>query len=192
MASQLPSFPRRHVDALHRLIAKCSRPISMLAFATFAIDATAAGSHRKIQVFITPECKDEFYGSPEVKRARPDYVAWDPAHVKSFTFKDPRSQVTFYVESDGRHLAAIASSGELLWVRNPFEEAGLCPYRSPHPVIYSLHNLEHLPDYGSALAPYLRKLGMNPGHTFVQIEFDSSQFGILDEASGNFLVLGQN
>src|SRR5271170_836020 len=51
------------------------------------------------------------------------------------TYRDPDSGIAFYVESDGRHLAAIDANGKLLWVRNPFLDRNLCPYRSAHPYI---------------------------------------------------------
>jgi hypothetical protein len=174
------------------MFANCRLWFAALALAVAAFDSMAAQAQGTTQILITPECKVEFYGPPDFERPRPDYVAWDPAHARSLSFKDPRTQVTLYVESDGRHLAAIASSGTLLWVRNPFEDAGACPYRSPHPVIYSIAVVDHFPEYNTRAAAYVKKLGMLPTHSFVRISFDSSQFGIVDEESGNFFMEGQN
>jgi hypothetical protein len=88
------------------------------------------------------------------------------------------------------------SNGTLLWVRNPFEEAGLGPYRSPRPVIYDIQMAEMPRGYaahptGSAGTRF-KSLGMDPAHEFVKISFDSSQFGLVDETSGSFLLEGQN
>lgn len=49
-----------------------------------------------------------------------------------FAYFDPNSGITFYVESDGRHLAAIDKNGKVLWVRNPFVDNNLCSYRLPN------------------------------------------------------------
>ena len=106
------------------------------------------------------------------KKARPDYMEWDPARAKAMAFKDPSTLISLYVESDGRHIAAIAPDGELLWVRNPFEDRHMCPYRSPRPVISRLEAAK--------------------SERHVIVAFDSSQFGEIDEISGDFVLEGQN
>ena len=98
-------------------------------------------------------------------------------------------ELTFYVESDGRHLAAMNAQGKLLWVRNPFEEGqGQCEYRTPHPVIVSIEIFEKPEslrfDEGGPI--------ININHKFIMIHFDSSQFGIVDEETGKYIWLGQN
>ena len=57
------------------------------------------------------------------KKPKPDYAPWDPARANPLSYEDPGTSITFYVESDGRHLAAMDSQGNLLWVRNPWEDA---------------------------------------------------------------------
>ncbi len=154
----------------------------------------------EIPILIRPECKDMFYGPPFVeidangkavsteKRPRPDYVPWDPGRAIPMSYKDPRTLVTLYVESDGRHLAAIDADGKLLWIRNPWEDPpGFCQYRTPRPVIATLKQTE-LPSDPS----YLRSRGANLEHTFLELQFDSSQYGFLDESTGEFFPLGQN
>jgi hypothetical protein len=151
---------------------------------------------QSVQVAIPPECKNMLYGPDFLAaardRPRPDSVPWDPARAKAFVYKDPHSAISLSVDADGRHLVATDSSGRVLWVCNPFEDAGLCPYRTPHPVIYEIHFVDSLPDFGERMAPYLQKMGMLPTHRYVQIHFDSSQFGLVDETSGNFFFEGQN
>ena len=127
----------------------------------------------------------------------PDDVPWDPDHAKPFSFVDRRSLITFYVESDGRHLAAIEPSGRLLWVRTPFEDARLCPIRSPRPIIAEIEVANVSQNYAGNLfsegALKFRSLGMDdPTHKYLRIHFDSSQFGLLDESTGNFFPEGQN
>jgi hypothetical protein len=177
--------------------AKPSKPMFVDIVCALPRQGNSEGAKRQpIQILIAPECKNMLYGpdfpAGASDRLRPDTVQWDPARAKPFAYKDPRSAISLYVESDGRHLAAIDSNGRLLWIRNPFEDAGLCPYRSPHPVIYEIEVAESLPDFGERAAPYLQKLGMLPTHTYVRIHFDSSQYGLVDETSGSFFLEGQN
>ena len=167
--------------------------------------AAAENSSSKIPVLIAPECKSEFFllGIPSFRggvthstKPVPDYVEWDPSLAKPLTFRDPRSQVTFYVESDGRHLAAIDSQGKILWVRNPFEDSKLCPYRTPRPIIYKIEEADSPLEAGAPgneiwLSAF-RKRGMDPSHGFIRIHFDSSQFGLVDKSNGAFLMEGQN
>lgn len=50
-------------------------------------------------------------------------------------FKDPTSGTLLYVETDGRHVAAISGDGKLLWNRDPFKDARLPFYRTEKPQI---------------------------------------------------------
>lgn len=96
-------------------------------------------------------------------------------------YKDATTGIIFYVESDGRHVAAIAKGGKLLWVRDPFVDAHLKPYRTPLPII----------DYvGPAKTGYEKII--DKGAKFIEIHFNSSQFGILDVKDGHFRPLGQD
>jgi hypothetical protein len=160
-----------------------------------------APKEQAIEVLISPECKDMFYGPDFIDldtngkkisaegRPKPDYVAWDPARAIPMSYKDPRTSITIYVESDGRHLAAMDEHGKLLWVRNPWEEAhAFCPYRTPRPVLSSLTMVE----FTSLHWSNLKSRGVNPAHRFITVAFDSSQFGVLDESTGDFFPEGQN
>lgn len=42
-----------------------------------------------------------------------------------FLLADPRSGLTLYVESDGRHMSAITREGKFLWHRNVFDDPKL-------------------------------------------------------------------
>ena len=94
-------------------------------------------------------------------------------------FKDKESGIVFYVESDGRHVAAIDRDGKLLWNRDPFVEAKLEPYRSARPVITSI---------GAPLAWMTEERKGN----FILINFNSSQTGLLSFEKGDFIFLGQD
>jgi hypothetical protein len=73
---------------------------------------------KAVPVLIRPGCKQAFFLSdfiePDgkvVKPARPDYVDWDPTSAKPLVYRDARTSITFYVETDGRYLAAIEGEG---------------------------------------------------------------------------------
>ena len=150
--------------------------------------AVAPNQEHWIRVPISPECMSWYYGPDFVeadgaitKSNRPKYVLWNPDSAKPLTFKDPRTSISFYVESDGRHLAAIDAVGKLLWVRNPFEDAHLCPYRNPRPSISSISIVE-IPLYRA------EKMQVDPSHAFLKITFDSSLIGVVDETNGDFQI----
>jgi hypothetical protein len=148
------------------------------------------------RITITPRCRQilapppfvNLDGATEKQPRYPKYLWWNPATAKPIAYKDSRTSISFYVESDGRHVAAMDPDGKLLWVRNPFEDQNLCPYRNARPVISSLATTE----ISSDLADAIQARGMNPRHAFLEIKFDSSQFGVLDESTGDFLFAGQN
>ena len=151
-------------------------------------------------VFISAECRESFYGPDFIDldsngkpikrkpRPKPDRVAWDPANAIPMSYKDSRTSITVHVENDGRHLTATDAQGKLLWARNPWDESHLCPYRTPRPVVFSLTNI----DVNDLSRSSLQSRGANLEHSFVRIEFDSSQYGALDESTGDFFRGGQN
>jgi hypothetical protein len=165
------------------------------------VSAADPAKPQTIQAFISPECKNEFY-APEFLRLgvtgkemetktmlKPDYAAWDSTRAKPLAFKDPRTLISFYVESDGRHLAAIDPNGTLLWVRNPYEDVpAFCPRGTARPVIGDIEVVEITPAY----AITLKRRGANLSHQFITITFDSQQFGLVDESTGDFLPEGEN
>jgi len=97
------------------------------------------------------------------------------------TYKDPKSGIVFYVESDGRHVSAINSEGRILWCKDPFAEAKLEFYRTKEPKIV----------YIGALNEWMIKAFMGKGE-FIAITFNSSQFGVLNVATGEFTFEGQD
>jgi len=95
------------------------------------------------------------------------------------SYKDLKSNILFYVESDGRHVVAIDESGKILWHRNPFVEAKLEPYRIDHPVIV------YIGPANISVLPGIEK-------EYIGISFDSSQFGVINIKTGDFQFLGQD
>ena len=93
--------------------------------------------------------------------------------------KDKESGTTIYIESDGRHVAAISAAGAVLWVRDPFVEAKLPIYRNKHPQIIYIG------------APPERWVMSRKGKFFV-ISFNSTQTGVMDFETGQFEFRGQD
>lgn len=96
-------------------------------------------------------------------------------------YKDPNSGTVLYVESDGRHVAAISSDGKLLWNRDPHEDAHLDSYRTKNPQIVYIG-----PPPKGSLPPGWKR------NTFVGVSFNNSQFGVLRIRDGDFRFLGQD
>ena len=161
-----------------------------LLLCTISVGAKEVEKSNMVKVLIRPECKWMFY-PPDFDGQHhkwPDYVLWDSSVVKPLAFKDPRTLITFYVETDGRHLSAIDAEGKLLWVHNPFEEdKEQCEYRTPHPVIVRIEIFEK----PESLILYKRPQ-LDPTHKFIMLYFDSSQTGIVDEETGKYIWLAQN
>jgi hypothetical protein len=130
-------------------------------------------------------------------------------------YRDPSSGITFHVESDGRHLAAIDKNGKLIWNRNPFVDANACPYRSAHPYIAWIGPPGGYPEYAvidpvkpmpdaKANASIVKELDSLPtralrhlkrpkyGTRFIGLWFNSSQQGFVNIANGDFYYVGQN
>jgi hypothetical protein len=123
--------------------------------------------------------------------------------VPPITYRDAQSGVIFYVESDGRHVAALDQRGKLLWVRNPFVDSNMCPYRSAHPFIISLEDARggwQTPDYNASIRDMIidaikRGTKATPPEKaarFVFLRFNSSQMGYLNIGTGDFFFAGQN
>ena len=94
---------------------------------------------------------------------------------------DPISGTLLYVETDGRHVAAISGDGKLLWNRDPFKDAHLTFYRTKKPQIVYI---------GPASKSSFRA-GQEPDR-FVAIVFNNSQFGAMKVSDGEFLFGGQD
>jgi hypothetical protein len=94
-------------------------------------------------------------------------------------YSDKKLQRVFYVESDGQHLSCIGFDGKVMWTRVPFVDARLEPYRMEKPRIVFI---------GQPL-PWMLK---DRKGTFVAINFESTQFGVIDIDSGTFYFWGQD
>jgi hypothetical protein len=104
--------------------------------------------------------------------------------IKPFTYVDPATRIIFYVESDGRHLSAIAPDGKILWARNPYIDIGSHHYRRNEQIV-------HLGPLSATYTRHMQRERKNPG-PFIAIAFDSTQFGAIDVRNGDFSNLGQD
>jgi hypothetical protein len=96
-------------------------------------------------------------------------------------YKDPTSGTLLYVETDGRHVAAISGDGKLLWSRDPFKDAHLAFYRTKKPQIV----------YIGPASKSCCRAGQEPDE-FVAIVFNNSEFGVMRVSNGEFLFSGQD
>ena len=95
--------------------------------------------------------------------------------------RDSATGITFYVESDGLHVAAISKEGNILWVRDPFHDAKLSDYRTHNPQIVFIGK-------GSGVVNGVRPRDVPA----ILIRFNSSQFGAMRMSDGEFQIYGQD
>jgi hypothetical protein len=97
------------------------------------------------------------------------------------SYRDSTTGITFYVESDGLHVAAISKEGKILWVRDPFHDAKLSDYRTHKPQIVSIGK-------GNWSVNGVRRRDVPA----ILIRFNSSQFGAMKMSDGEFQIYGQD
>lgn len=160
------------------------------------------------------------------KAAHPKIDPWDMMKAGYFWFggtippeppmeyRDEVTGITVSSGSDGRTLTAKNRDGISIWVRDPFVEGNMCPYRTGHPYISRLESA--VGDFGhfegkkfiplgdtEANEFVLKNLrtGMSPGYKlgelrdtdrFVSLWFNSSQNGVVNLRNGDFYFMGQN
>jgi hypothetical protein len=134
------------------------------------------------------------------------WIVNDDQRVASKTLVDPRTHITYKLNSDGRHVKAIAPNGKILWAHDAFNDYGLEPYRVTKPVIVVFKlSASSQEEYDTAreresheaiTTTDARAIGFaerqDYSKRFIEITFNSSQFGDIDAASGKFTFGGQN
>src|SRR5271157_856675 len=117
--------------------------------------------------------------------ARQESTTYNARYLTDFSgpqvYKDPTSGTLLYVETDGRHVAAISRDGKLLWNRDPFKDAHLPFYRTEKPQIV----------YIEPATKFHHPTGEKP-ERFVEISFNSSQAGTMRISNGEFHFSGQD
>jgi hypothetical protein len=110
------------------------------------------------------------------------YVAHETVPYQGpVAYVDKKLGIVVYAESDGKHLSAIDFEGRVMWTRSPFSDAHLKPYRVAEPRIVHIY----------APLPWMLE-GARKKDAFVALEFESTQFGVVDLKSGKFFSLGQD
>jgi hypothetical protein len=86
-----------------------------------------------------------------------------------------------YVETDGRHVSAISFDGRVLWTRIPVVDVHLKPWPpgGTEPKISYIGG------------PWIAPPGNVRKGSFIDVRFDSLDFGILNLKSGEFTHLGE-
>ncbi|MFZ0807086.1 MAG: hypothetical protein WAN03_12915, partial [Candidatus Sulfotelmatobacter sp.] len=82
-------------------------------------------------------------------------------------------------------VAAISGDGKLLWIRDPYKDAHIPPYRTEKPQIFYIGSV-------SQSIPDARPYAGREADKFVAITFNNSQFGLLTISTGEFRFLGQD
>lgn len=100
-------------------------------------------------------------------------------------YKDPHTTTTLYVETDGRHVAAISGDGQLLWNKDPFKDGHLPFYRTKNPRIIFIGPVS------KSRPPAGPWAGKEPDE-FVAVTFNNSEFGLLRISNGEFKFLGND
>jgi hypothetical protein len=126
---------------------------------------------------LVPSAKAQFFGGEPIGGSNGPVSRFPGPQ----SYRDSATGITFYVESDGLHVAAISKEGKILWVRDPFHDAKLNDYRTHKPQIVFIGK-------GSwVVNGVLRK-----DIPTIRIGFNSSQFGVMKMSDGEFQFLGQD
>jgi hypothetical protein len=131
------------------------------------------------------------------------WIVNDDQRVEPKMLMDPRTHITYKLDSDGRHVTATAPSGKVLWAHDAFNDYGLEPYRVTKPVIMVFKlsagsqeevdaSREHVPPSAVAYDEQVFRQRQDYSKRFIEVTFNSSQFGDIDAATGKFTFLGQN
>lgn len=102
--------------------------------------------------------------------------------LQAVCFSDDQLGIQVCSERDGSQVTALRN-GRAIWRRDSHADWKIGPYRTLYPVVRSMSTV--LPIY---LEGYKHLI---PEHA-IMIRYDSSQFGVVDEETGEFTMLGQN
>jgi len=126
---------------------------------------------------LVPAAKAQFFGGEPIGGSNGPVSRFPGPQ----SYRDSATGITFYVESDGLHVAAISKEGKILWVRDPFHDAKLSDYRTHNPQIVSIGK-------GNWWVNGVRRKDIPA----IEIGFNSSQFGAMKMSDGEFQFGGQD
>lgn len=114
------------------------------------------------------------------------HIAHYLVNCRPVTYKDAETGIVFSIGNNGRYLIAMNSDGKRLWTRDPHD--GIPAYRISTPcIIY----LGAGPTESITLSNGAEYVEGKTGH-YIALNFNNSQFGIVDTKTGVFVFLGQN
>jgi hypothetical protein len=126
----------------------------------------------------------------EVKRESPLPTAPDVPlpKIKPMAFKDAKTGILVYFESDGLTAAAIDNDGKVLWHKNPAEKTAVTGFKKDgkevRPVIYQAGSP------GDSQVKDMKRRGFKG--EFIVVSFSTGEFATLDIKTGEITVLGKN
>ena len=117
----------------------------------------------------------------------PPEPGWEHVPARPMTYRDPRTSITLYVESDGRHVAAIDAHGTLLWVSDLSKKTRPC-HAETETVVGRIRVGPQMIVFGKEL----QRFGFAARDQLIEIMFTSNYSGELDERTGDFVCMGLN
>jgi hypothetical protein len=97
-----------------------------------------------------------------------------------FTFK-AKTGIIFYVETDGRHMAAIDRNGKILWHKTPYEDKAIFGKKIEGRVIYRLLEAD---DSDLELMQRRGKTGQ-----YIRVSCGMHEVGLLNQNTGELTIL---
>jgi hypothetical protein len=102
--------------------------------------------------------------------------------------KDESSGVLFYFESDGQHVAAVDTSGSLLWHTNPVVKRDMKGFSKDGKMLWPI--IHHA---GPPLEWMLRTMAEHGRRgDYLAISFTTKEFGLLDKRTGEYTSMGND
>jgi hypothetical protein len=101
------------------------------------------------------------------------------------SYRDAKTGIIFYVESDGVHIVAISPKGKILWRRTPYDD-----YKAkiPEKSFIRVAPSAKITSIGRPTGWMIE----NRSGRYIEISFSSRPFGIMDVERGEFIPMGQD
>ena len=110
------------------------------------------------------------------------------AKLNPITLKDDSSGTLFYFESDGQNVAALDKEGNVLWQKNPADEAALKGWKKGDKIVRPVIIFAGPPlDW---MLRVMKQRGENG--EYISIGFSTKEFGLLDKQTGKYTSMGSD
>ena len=105
-----------------------------------------------------------------------------PPTPEELRYLDRATGITVRAEPDRVHLSAFDKTGRVIWTRDPFESGALeTSTEVYHPKVTQVHQP----------VAVFTKCCAKAGRHYAMLNWNSTQYGLLDVQSGDFIYLGQ-